>query len=318
MSRNRKILILSVLTCANVALLAYIGLRKSEASLPPSATRNEIDRLPAVEVVDDRGRRVSLGGLTGGALLVQFVNPKVSSQIDAVSQAVAAFEAGQVSLVLITKDSRELRARLPTLPENVLIIQDDDARLRNAFNVPACCDRRFVFNGKGEIQYKDYYYEADLRPRLHSLTGTAPESYPPALTGVLKSIKTGPFASLRDETRGSRSGKAVVVLFDSISTSCPSGEVIKSLGRLAAAHGELPVVAMLPQGYTEADVETLKANLQLGFPVEQAGAELAGKWKELLGVYGEGRMNGSVVVVDRGEVSWVGGLAEARQALSRR
>jgi hypothetical protein len=317
MPRNVKILALVVLICANITLLAYIGLRKSAASISPTTTPREIDKLPPVELVDDTGKRVGLGELPGRVLLVQFVNPKIATQLDAVSKVVSAFKAEQVSFVLITKDSQGLRARMPDLPENVLVVQHNNSELRNAFNVPDCCERRFIFNGKGELQYKDYYYEMDLRPRLHSLTDTAPDDFPPALTGALKSIRTGRFESLREETRRSRSGKAVVILFDSISTSCPSGEMVKDVGSFAAAHRDLPVIAMLSKDYTATDVENLKANLQVDFPIERADAELAEKWSEMLAVYGEGRLNGSILVVTRGEVSWKSNLAEAEQALSR-
>jgi hypothetical protein len=88
--------------------------------------------------------------------------------------------------------------------------------------------------------------------------------------GALKSIRTGHFTALREKTRDSRSGKALVVLFDSISTSCPSGKLVKALGRFAGAHQELPVLALLPKDYSEADIENLKVNLQVVFPVERA------------------------------------------------
>jgi hypothetical protein len=269
-------------------------------------------------VVDDAGRRVALDRLSGRVLLVQFVNQKVASQVQAVSRAVAAFGPSQITFVLITKDSAGLRARLPGLPGNVLVVQDVEAELRKTFNVPACCERRFIFDGSGALQYKDYYYEADLRPRLHLLIDTAPGDFAPALTGALKAVATGRFASLREQTRHSRSGKAVVVLFDSVSTTCPTGELVKSLGRFAANHRDLPVVALLPKDYSAADIENLKSNLQVEFTVESADAELAEKWEQLLEVYGEGRMAGSVVLLDRGDVSWLTGLEEAEQVLSRR
>jgi hypothetical protein len=198
------------------------------------------------------------------------------------------------------------------------VVQDREAELRKTFNVPACCERRFIFDGRGALQYKDYYYEADLRPRLHLLIDTAPGDFAPALTRALGAVSAGRFASLREETRHSPSGKAVVVLFDSVSTTCPTGELVKSLGRFAAAHRDLPVVALLPKEYDEADVENLKSNLQVEFPVERADAELAEKWGQMLEVYGEGRMAGAVVLIDRGEVSWLTGLGEAEQVLSRR
>lgn len=236
--------------------------------------------------------------------------------MEAVSKVVSAFGAGQVSFVLITKGSAALRTRLLSLPENVSVVQNDNAGLRNAFNVPSCCERRFIFDGRGELQYKDFYYETDLRPRLHLLTDTGPQDFPPALTGALSSIKSGRMEALRDETRHSRSGKALLILFDSVSTSCPSGEMVKAAGRLSAAHSETPVIALLPKDYTAADVENLKENLRVGFSVERADEELAEQWSKLLDVYGEGRMNGTLVLVNRGEVSWLSGFTEAEQALS--
>jgi threonine/homoserine/homoserine lactone efflux protein len=109
MSRNVKILVLAVLTCANIALLAYFGLRKSAAST--STAQREIEKLPTTEIIDDTGRRAEISKLTGRVLLVQFVNPKSVTQINAVSKVVAAFKTDQVSFVLITKDARGLRAR---------------------------------------------------------------------------------------------------------------------------------------------------------------------------------------------------------------
>ena len=68
------------------------------------------------------------------------------------------------------------------------------------------------------------------------------------------------------------------------------------------------MLALLPGDYSATDVDNLKANLQVSFPVERADAELAEKWGALLDVYGEGRMTGTVVLLDRGEVTWLAGL----------
>ncbi len=113
MSRNGKTLILIALGFANVVLLTYIGFRRSAASTPDAAAHKEIERLPAVELVDDTGRRFALGASSGRVLVVQFVNPKVSAQVEAVAKVVSAFGGEEASFVLITKDSAALRSRLP-------------------------------------------------------------------------------------------------------------------------------------------------------------------------------------------------------------
>jgi hypothetical protein len=316
MSRNSKILALAILICANIAALTYIRLRGTTASSQPTATTKAPDVLPAYELVDDGGRRLQLNELTGRVLLVQFVNPAVVAQINAVSKVASAFGADQVSLLLITRDSQELRARAPDLSEDVLIVQRDYAKLKEVFSVPECCERRFIFNGKGELLYKDYY-EANLSPRLHALIGTKTQDFPAALVGALESITEGRFASLRELTRRSRSGKAVVIIFDSVCTSCASGELVKSANRFAAAHQEIPLFAILPKDYTAGDLENFKANLRVKFSAEVADSALTERWLKLSGVYGESRTNGSVVLVERGSVIPLKDLAEAEQPLSR-
>jgi hypothetical protein len=53
MSRSIKILALLFLVCANIFLLAYLGLRKSTVAVESEAAQREIDKFPAVELVSD-------------------------------------------------------------------------------------------------------------------------------------------------------------------------------------------------------------------------------------------------------------------------
>jgi hypothetical protein len=142
MSRNSKILLLVTLACMNLALVVYIGFGRSKELSAPASLQKELDALPSVELVDDAGRRFRLDGRTGRMALVQFINPRVAAQLEAVSKVAAAFGGNEASFILITKDARELRARLPGLPEYVRVVQHDYARLKEVFNVPACEERR--------------------------------------------------------------------------------------------------------------------------------------------------------------------------------
>lgn len=309
MSRNVKILVLAVLALVNIAFFVYLAQRQSRASLPPVTNHKDIKQLPAVEFVDDNGKRDWFNRLTGRVVLVQFVNPKIATQLQSVSKLITGFEENQVWLVLITKDAQELRSRLPRVPGNTLVVQRNNAELRNTFNVPSCCERRFIFDNNGVLQYKDYYYETDLGPRVRSLVKHGEQDIRAAMVQALESVTAGRFASLRDQVRNSQSGKSVVILLDSVNTSCPSGEIIKSANRFATAHKDIPLIVILPSYYSPIEVENFKTNLQVGFSVEKADAALTEKWSPILTEFGEGQVNGSVFLIERGNLLSMDDLA---------
>ncbi len=317
MSRHLKILVLAVLACANIALFIYLAQRQSKASLPALANQKDIKELPAVEFVDDNGKPVELNRLTGKVVLVQFVNPKIATQLQSVSKLVTGFEESQVWFVLITKDSHELRSRLPRLPANALVVQRNSEELRDIFNVPSCCERRFIFDNNGELQYKDYYYETDLGPRIRSLVKNGEQDIRSAMVQALESVTAGRFASLRDQVRNSKSGKSVVILLDSFNTSCPSGEIVKSANKFATAHKDIPLTVILPSHYSPIDVENFKTNLQVSFSVEKADPALTEKWSRVLTEFGESQVNGSVFLLERDKVVSMDDLAAGERRFFR-
>lgn len=115
---RRKLLILAVLIVANISLLFYLVFRRSTAQDVTSP--QDLKEMPAIDVVDDTGTRISLSSLIGKVVMVQFINPDVSSQVDSVSRMLTKF-GSEVSFVLITRDSHELRERVQPLSGNVFI-----------------------------------------------------------------------------------------------------------------------------------------------------------------------------------------------------
>ena len=309
MSRNLKFLLLAALALANIALFVYLAQRQSRASLPPVTNKKDIKELPAVEFVDDTGKAIWLNRLAGKVVLIQFVNPKIATQLQSVSKLVTSFEEEQVWFVLITNNSQELRSRLPRAAANTIVVDRNHSELRNVFNVPSCCERRFIFDKNAALNYKDYYYETDLGPRIRSLIKNGEQDIRSAMVQALESISAGRFASLREEVRQSKSGKSVVILMNSVNTSCPSGEIVKSANRFATAHKDIPLIVILPGNYSPIDVENFKENLQVMFSVEKADPTLMEQWSKMLAEFGESQVNGSVFLLDRGNLVSVDDLA---------
>jgi len=307
----RKLAIFGILAVANVAILIGLGIRRFGPTQPTLAEGS----LPSIEVLDDTGKTRMLSGLTGKALVLQFVNPQVTPQIDAVTKLITSFGANEIQVVLITQSSQELRRVLQDLPENVIVVQHDYAELKRAFKVPDCCERRFVFDSKGKLQYRDYYYEGDLSPRINVLVNKTLPPISTAISDVLNASTTGDFASLREKTRHTASGKAVVIFFTSVSSTCPSGEIIRLVAR--HSNNNVDCVVMLPKDYSKADRENLTANFRLNLIVQPFDPALEDKWASLVSIYGEPRINGSVVIINRGNISVANGITEVERDLSQ-
>ena len=307
-----KLALLGILAMANICLLGYFAWQKLVA---PAIAPSELN-LPAIEVLNDTGKRVWLNSLVGKPAVVQFVDPQVPQQIDSISKFLINFGPSEVQLVLVTQKTEDLRRVLPTLTENVHVVQDNYAELRKTFKVPECCERRFVYDAQGTLFYQDYYYDINLTPRLNSLLKKTLPAASTAIMELLNGPKSDRFASFREETRRSNSGKGVVVLFTSVSSTCPSGELAVLLARYTDKK-EIRSLILLPREYSETDLENFRKNFKLSSRVERFDPELAEGWASLVRLYGEPRVNGSVIFINRDELSAVTDLTEIEQRLSQ-
>lgn len=308
-----KLILLAILAVSNITVLGYLWLRNG--SRGKQATPTEV-RLPSIELIDDRGTRVLLLSLIGVPVVVEFVNPEIPTQTDSVSKLLSAFNPGEVRFVLITPNSRQLRGLLPNLAEEVIVVQSNYAELKKTFGVPECCERRFIFNSDGSLSYRDYYHEADLTPRVNLI---AKKTLPPASTAVidaLRSCRTGPFAALREQTRNVGSRRALVMLFTSVSSTCPSGELLKMVARQVRGKGN-DLLILLPKEYSNTDCENLRTNFKLNVSVRRFDAELQEKWNTLVSLYGETKINGTVVLVEGGSVSLLTDLSQLEHELTQ-
>lgn len=304
---TRRVLILGLLVLANLLLTVWLIL---PARSKVAAFGSE---LPEINVVSDTGKAISLKSLIGRPVVLQFVNTQTAPQLESIRRLIDSFQTDEVRFVLLVQNSQELRQLLPDLPDNVVVVQNDYLALKSAFSVPECCERRFLFDSSGKLKYRDYYYEADLTPRLNLLVKKTLPPQSDAAINILNSINSGAFYRIREQSRSS-SDWAVVVIFNSISSTCPSGELVRLLKRYP--HYNKQFTVFLPPDFSDTDKDNFKANYKINFGVERLDEDLAAKWKELTHQYGEPKVNGTVVFMQNGQLSVNTGTAEIEKALS--
>ncbi|HEX5886849.1 MAG TPA: hypothetical protein VFY67_20060 [Pyrinomonadaceae bacterium] len=312
----RKLLVIAALILANLILVVYLGVRRIGVISERPTTPQNLQSISATQLQDDTGKRITLSNLIGHVTAVLFVNPGVASQLDATEKTVSAYKPSDVSFILITPNSQALRAYLPSVTENVSIVQHHYDGLKKIFGVPDCCERRFIFDTEGALKYHDYYVE-DLIPRLNLLAKQNLPEFPLALVDSLNSLTTGRLGLVREQTRAG-SSKAAIALFSSVSTNCPSGEMVGLVNQYSERRKDIAFLLLLPKQYTRADIENFKANLQISrnLVVETMDGPLAEKWSFLIQTYGENRINGTVLLVNQGALSTALGMSELEQKLS--
>ena len=123
--------------------------------------------------------------------------------------------------------------------------------------------------------------------------------------------------SAREMTRKTKSGKAVITIFTSVRTGCPSGELVRVLNRYANKRTDVSFLTLLPESYTRQDLDNFKSNLGVKFSVERTDEALSKEFGRMVGLYGESRLNGIVLLIDRGAVTVVDNPNEVDLKLSQ-
>lgn len=247
---------------------------------------------------------------------MQFVNPYADGQVESVTRVYEGRPKQPVSWLMITKDARRLRERLSSggMGE-VLIVESGYEELRKAFNVPNCCEKWIIFDSSGEFKDSGYYNQADTAARLRHFVDGQETLSPELLAQAISSAESRQISQLRARAARSPSGKAVIVMFSSVCTSCPTGQLISLLNTHAKLNQGIEYMALLPDTFTPADLNNFRINMDISFPVKLADEELSRRWSSLIQRYGENAVNGAVLVLDKGKLSAAHGLNETKHHL---
>lgn len=310
MSRRVSVII-GILIAANLLLAGYITVVRSRQPLTsPDDKKTEKKLLPRVQLFDDRGQTFHSDQLLGTPLFVQFINPDVQQHIDLLSAILKDRPKQPVKILLVTPNAQNLRARVPAITDDIIVVEKYFKELRTAFELPECCEKILIFNKTGARVDNRFYYQGGSLASLLTVVDGKPGYSPKLLQETIVSVKSAQLEEVRQRTLASPSGKAVIALFSLVGTYCPSGELLDSLKGHQARLQDVELLILLPKNYTSNDVQNFKTNLNVSIPVAMADPELSNVWKSFDLRYGESAINGALVAIDRGAVSVLQGVGE--------
>jgi hypothetical protein len=109
----------------------------------------------------------------------------------------------------------------------------------------------------------------------------------------------------------SHSGKAVMVLLTSASTTCSTGKLIDVLNS-HAQRSPNNFLVLLPNTFSQTDVDNFKINLGVPYSVERVDENLSNRWLALAAKYD---VTGVVLLIDGDEISVLQNLIEVDNRL---
>lgn len=304
-------IILGFLIAVNLLIAGYITVVRSRQAVPSlDAKTAEKKLLPHVQMVDDRGQSLTSQQFLGTPLLVQFINPEVREQTDLLYAILQDRPKQPVKILLVTSNALNLRAHVPSITDDITVVEKDSKDLRTVFDVPEYTEKTLIFDKNGTRVDQRFYYQGGLLAKLQSVVDGKPGYSPALLKEALASVKSAQLEDIRQKTLTSLSGKAVISLFSGVGTYCPSGELIDSLKEHHARRKDVELLILFPKTYTSNDVQNFKSNLQVNIPVAIADPEISKVWESFHFRYGEAAVNGALVAIDRGTVSVLQGVHE--------
>ena len=301
--------IVVILIAANLFLAGYIAVVRSRQPVtPPEAKTTEKKLLPRVQLFDDRGQTIESDQLLGTPLFVQFINPDVRPHINLLSALLKDRPKQPVKFVLLTPNAQNLRARVPSLTDDIIVVEKDYKQLREEFEIPECCEKTIIFDHTGTRLDHRFYYQGGSFAKLHSVVDGKPGYSPALLQEAIASANSSQVEAIRQRSLTSPSGKAVIALFSRIGTFCPTRDLLDSLKGHQAKLPDVELLILFPKNFTANDVQNFRTNLKVSIPVALADPELANVWDSFYLRYGESPINGALVAIDRGTVSVLHGV----------
>jgi len=295
---------LVLLNAAAVYLAAFRHTRSGAKSLP---------NLASLQINDDVGRPVAHTAATKEWIIVQFINPAIPAHLVYLRDVVAIPLHHSLRWIIVTRNTRRLRAAFPTDPQAMYLVEDESGGLLRRFHATEFLAPWFLYDSDGDVREYGNYQSGVVSSVLKRVVDSDPPLSPMLLVNILRSSDVG--GVICGSTQGIR--ETVALFLSSVNSGCPAAAYMDALDRTSKADTSRRYVIVVPDDFTAYNVAALKQNFDLTVEVIRAPSALSTHWQALNRRYGEVQVNGFVATFERDRVSRViTDPAEIRGALA--
>jgi len=264
-------------------------------------TSAPIIKLPKFRAADVTGHEFRSEYLQGRIAYIQFINASRIDDIASLNAVYRDWEKRELLLVAVTNNSIALLSRIAFDTTYMRVLEDPNGKIADRFGSSYTEGSYYLFNQSGllvasgkndsapELGIKNEFMRA-LNNRSFSISDFIP---------IGENIIAIEWLRDLDILRKSSLKCCVFALFNSVCYSCQSRMILHNLNEIyLMGRDKIQVVIILSQDYAESDIDNLRSQFNVSYPIIRATNSLYEKWSLLNGEYSID-LNNIIFVIDQ-------------------
>lgn len=300
-SRISKFLFIGMVVL--IVILNYINFKRSKENPRVDHVKGLHIGIPTFETVDYLGRSITDSTYRGKDVYFQFINPASTDDIDLFMQVYDNFKSESINLVIFTATPSILQKSLKIKDKKVFIAGKNFHQIQQAFRIPANTGSFFLFDSDGNKLAEGnsgHGYENGPKLALNKLiwNETFDISEFIRLDDSLDQMEW--FGQLGRIIESENKEVFLFFLSVRLCDQCGGGAIINRLRRLNATYGDaVGIYAVSFTQYSTFDIEALKSQAEISFPLINANTELYDTWDMLIQRFNRKCLDNIVFVTDK-------------------
>jgi hypothetical protein len=259
--------------------------------------------IPRFKFADISDREYDLGAFSGKNIYIQFLDPSLETDLVLAENVWRTWHDYNLTMIIFPKNINSEITRLAAALDGFLVAKPINfLKIKRLLKSPSCCEQFYIYDLNHKLFAKGYSvigYESTAKKYLQRLL----ENKSFNINVFIKKDKTvAEINWLHQISRLIDLNKKkiyVVGLFSNVCNNCLSGNLLKRLNALDRENQYVCVFSILKKSYSESDINNLKDNLKIGFPVYLADDKLDNKWNKLMHSFSETELNNIIIVADK-------------------
>lgn len=276
--------------------------QKGQGTPDPVNEKKKIS-LPLFNAIDINGKQIKSSDFIGRNLFVQFINSETIDDIDLLEKVYLNWIDDNLAIIAIPMKLEHFRTRVGIELDEITVLSNEYDNLKMIFKAPTCCESFYLFDTSGNLIKSGFNrlgYEEEVKKYLTQMIKN-------------KTFDISTFIMERENVKNvewlNRCSKIVeqedreyyiFSMFTSICSGCPSGRLIKRLTEIhSLSEDRIYVLSIVPENFTDIDIENFKNFLGIDFTVERADKKLNEIWENQISEYSESDLTNILFLIDR-------------------
>lgn len=305
---NTKVIVKVIIIILGMVSMGSVTGCKNNSRAPHSNNQsqqsgnNEPQILPEFDIKGLKGKRIHSSDFQGRYLYVQFIDSESVDDVDLLQQVYLNWIDEDLDIMAIPVKTDQFQARTGIDAFEIAILPDSYRQMRELFKAPPCCNTFYLFDRSRHLVktgFNSKGYDIGIKTELYSLIKKTAFD----ISSMIKendNIENIHWLSQCHQIIRNRDKEYYLIsLMTSICSGCYSGLIIQRLIKTHRVYNKsLDVVSIVPDDFSDIDLENLKNLLGIPFHVQRADKLLKEVWQGYIRQFNESDLTNIIFLVD--------------------